>query len=916
MHLKRMLRTSGIVVVASLSFATASHADSVIVGTVLDARTKQPLENVSVTATSPYLGGEQLVVTDTEGQYRIPQLPPGTYRLRFDKEGFEPFARSEIALRLDRTLKVDVELREEGYIDAIYGGVPRTVVVGSNTTGQELAPDFTRRIAVNRPEGKAGAARSFEALAELVPNTQSDPYGVSIHGASPLENGYVVDGLSTQDPVFGFNASPLSVEFLQDIEVLTGGHLPEHGRATGGILRARTRYGSNEFHGSVFGHWVPGLLASRAPSVSNQTSTLSGQNALENLGDVGATLGGPLVRDRLWFFAGVAPSLTRLEHSHTVNTPVVGTSRTYLADERRLQALGKLTYLINPYHNVSLSFITTPTRSGGADQLTVDPLTGRIPEVLSGRPGAVGQLVQDSNSTTAGLEYAGTLLDRRLLLDAHLGWSHQTTSDALADGATSSGLADLSLHTHEADRYQANALVTWRVDFGGPHIFKGGVDAEHLASVRTRTRSGGVVLGGGAISDSQTYRYTSNLLGAFVQDSWVPFREGVTVNAGVRYDAQWLYQEDGRLAFALLHQLSPRIGLVVDPLNNHRLKLSAHYAKYHGMMPLGLMELAFPPPSISQFQLGGTSGQEPVDPTIAPLSSSELVAGAEYELFPKIRVSATYTHRRLDSAITEMSRAGATPFFLGNPGVGSASDFPEAERTQDAVTVAVNRTFGEGWVTQASYTWSRLYGNYLGPFRPVSIEGRTSFQREFLTPDQMENRTGLLPYDRTHTFKLFGARELQFTRELSASLGLSYLGRSGTPINYLGGHPLLGEGETFVLPRGSSGERTPWVHVIDSNLGVNYRLGKGGQTVSFTLDVFNLFNFQQATRVDETYTYEAVLPLKDVNAGDINPRMITKVNANTGAAEPLTSDDLNGNFKKPLQYQTPRQVRLGIRYSF
>jgi hypothetical protein len=91
----------------------------VIAGTVVSADTKKPQEDVVVTATSPGLQGEQIVVTDAQGRYRIPQLPPGTYTLRFDKESFRPFSRGNLQLHADRPLRVDVELLMEAFTESI-----------------------------------------------------------------------------------------------------------------------------------------------------------------------------------------------------------------------------------------------------------------------------------------------------------------------------------------------------------------------------------------------------------------------------------------------------------------------------------------------------------------------------------------------------------------------------------------------------------------------------------------------------------------------------------------------------------------------------------------------------------------------------------------------------------------------------
>ncbi|MCY1076519.1 TonB-dependent receptor [Archangium lansingense] len=938
MYLWWMRQMAGVVVVACLSFSAAAQADTAIIGTVSNAETKEPVPDVVVSATSPSLQGERVVVADAQGQFRIPDVPPSVYTLRFDKESFKPFSRTDIPVRPDRTVRVTVALEPMPMEDEYPGCGSPVVDVGSTTTGMNIYQDFTQHFALNRPMDKRGAARSFESLAELAPGARSDAYGASIHGASPFENAYWVDGLSTNEPVLGVNALPLSTEFLQDLSIVTGGYMPEHGRATGGVFRAVTRTGSNEFHGSVFGNWVPGFLGGTPEPASGPTWTITGQNRLSLQGDVGATLGGPILKDRLWFFAGVAPAFTRVEHTRTltarrlgpdganVSTPIPGTSHSFHAEERSLQAMGKLTWFLTDHRqNLSLSVITTPARSGGDGMLTVDPLTGGVREFINGSPTAVPYRELDGNFTTAALTYSGTFLDHRLYVDTNLAWSRQTASStpyvtglsparftarrpvtyyersvpdmALYCGADEAeqlsrcpvlyydvGGEDV-LSLDSVDRYQANARATGLLDFLGNHVVKAGVDAERLSYEH------GQVL--------NTNRYDSTTLGGFAQDSWNPIR-WLIINAGVRYDAQWLHTSTDPRTFTVGQQLSPRVGLVVDPMANGRMKLFAHYAKYRGQMPLGLLDGVSP----------SFSGQEPVDPDLVPPSSSELVAGAEWEVLVNIRLLATYTHRGLDSVIENLNRGdGVSPTFLGNPGMGLARDFPKAERTYDAVTVAVDRVITWDWLLQASYTWSRLHGNYAGPFRPGLDWGEPVLRSDFTFPSQLANRSGPLPNDRTHTVRVFGAKEFDLTRALTASLGLSYRGQSGTPINYLGGHPEAGMGETFVLPRGSAGERTPWIHTIDARLGVNYQLARG-KVVSISLEAFNLFNFQEVTRVNEIYTYEPVLPVETgVDAGELTPNMVRTVNG-----QPLTA--ANPEFLKPTQYQVPRQVRIGLRYTF
>jgi hypothetical protein len=153
----------------------AGMSNSVIIGTVVSADTKKPVSDVIVTAVSPNLQGEQVVVTDAQGQYRIPQLPPGVYTLQFEREGFRTLARSEIQLRLDRTIRVNMELMPEGFEMPEFAPTPPSVDVGSTSAGVNVDQDYIKRIEVNRPGARGGASRSFESLAEVAPGASGSP---------------------------------------------------------------------------------------------------------------------------------------------------------------------------------------------------------------------------------------------------------------------------------------------------------------------------------------------------------------------------------------------------------------------------------------------------------------------------------------------------------------------------------------------------------------------------------------------------------------------------------------------------------------------------------------------------------------------------------------------------------------------
>ena len=278
-----------------------------LIGNVTDTATKAPIADVVVTATSPALQGEQVVVTDSTGLYRVPQLPPGTYTVRFEKESYRPYSRTGIEVTADRTLRLNVELLPEtaGTETVTVIGTPPTIDVGSSTTGASISQDMVRNLAVSRPGGLGGANRSFESLALLAPQASSDLYGVGINGTTSPENLYLIDGLSVNNTGFGINGSPLTSEFVDEVNVITGGYMPEYGRTTGGAISAVTKSGGNEFHGSIWGTFTPGSLTGAPGIVPTTSRTVSTSRELGNFGDIGATLGGYVIKDRLWFFAGI-----------------------------------------------------------------------------------------------------------------------------------------------------------------------------------------------------------------------------------------------------------------------------------------------------------------------------------------------------------------------------------------------------------------------------------------------------------------------------------------------------------------------------------------------------------------------------------------------------------------------------------
>jgi hypothetical protein len=235
----------GVAVIAPFSIAVlasspalAQTGQGVVTGTVTDAQSKRAVANVVVTVTSPALQGEEIVVTDAAGNYRVSNLPPGDYSVNLQGDGFRAFGRGGIKIQGGATIRFNVSLIPDSVKaeEVVVVGKAPTVDVGSSSTGATLDREFLSRIPLSRPTGKGGAVRSFESVAEVAPGAANDSYGVGIAGTTSPENRYNVDRLAVNDPAYGIVGSPLSVEFIQEVSVITGGFMPEYGRSTGGVI--------------------------------------------------------------------------------------------------------------------------------------------------------------------------------------------------------------------------------------------------------------------------------------------------------------------------------------------------------------------------------------------------------------------------------------------------------------------------------------------------------------------------------------------------------------------------------------------------------------------------------------------------------------------------------------------------------
>jgi Carboxypeptidase regulatory-like domain/TonB dependent receptor/TonB-dependent Receptor Plug Domain len=1028
----------------ALTFGLASHASAqqgtaVLVGRIQDAESGKPIVDAVVTVTSTSLQGEELAVTDASGMYRIPDLPPGTYVLRVEKENFRPYARDAIELHADTTIRLNASILPEALKakEVLVVGRTPTVDVGSSATGMNITSDFTTRIPLSAPGARGSAVRSIESVAEVVPGAQFDAFGVSIFGTSSPENRYLLDGLSVSNPTFGTLGTPLSIDFIKEISVLTGGYMPEYGRSTGGILNAITKSGSNDYHGSVWLNFAPGSLEGHRQRVQREAQTIVTQPKLAGMGDVGGDVSGPIIRDRLWFYAGFDAARTQYNLKRslwrtllddqgsaltnddgTSQTELIpGTTRTFVARQDMFQGIGKLTWAADRKNRFTFSYNGAYPISGGSGRYGVNPMTGQ-PEIgtentsytqpLNGTYSALAHRYPGSSNNVLA-KWSSELMGKKLLLDSWVGWHNESGGRLPADGSRLGGtsgsagisnvwwvrndpphnLADFEkvpgnacttsdgsnpcpvtdyrtggpeyLSKMSLNRVQARSIATYLFEAFGHHVLKLGVDYEHVSFHHEKAYSGArdymEAADGSYFLDGRVYGYLtgpdtpaqlgkivndtrSESIGGFVQDSW-SIADRVTLNAGLRYDAQFLYAASGDLAMTLPNQLSPRVGLIWDPTYEGRAKIFTNYARYFETVPLQMLDryltgepllfaardpsvcnpldpanqqgacldpsalfpgIGTPPNSVYSVAGAGTT---PIDPKLKAPSTDEFVLGGEYEILRDGRIGVSYTKRWLNRTIEDMSRNEASTFFFGNPGYGIASDFPKARRLYDGVTLYFTKLYSQGWLAQASYTASWLRGNYGGLYRAEDLQFDPHMNADFDLRSLITNSNGYLPGDHRHFVKAFTSKDFDFKWAGVLTPGVAFRAYSGDPVSALGAHPLYGLDRVYILPRGSE-ERLPWTYSGDLRLAYGFKLAKGAM-ISITMDVFNLFNFQNVTARDQRYTATPVLPV--TGGGGIAQLQ----NADGTAFDPAGR---NPNYLRPVAYQPPRVFRFGVKGTF
>ncbi|MBI4266691.1 MAG: TonB-dependent receptor [Acidobacteria bacterium] len=781
-----MRRPSVIALVAAVLMATgAVHAfgqetTGSIGGRVVDA---QGLAVPGATVTAASAQGSRTFVTDGEGRFLAPFLTPGVYEIRVALGGFKPVERGNIDVRLGQRVDLPTITLEVGSVDQVVRVVATSPVVDTRTTavGANLDTELLTRIPVGR---------QFSDTLILAPGVSSGgatgSANPSIGGGSGLENQYVVDGVNISNAgfgalgsysiVFGSLGNGVIYDFIKEVQVKSGGYEAEFGQSTGGVVNVITKSGTNVLHGSLFGYSRPTALEGDFTQVQTPNGTV---NVTETqLHDFGATVGGPIWRDRAFFFAAVDPQF----ETRTLIAPDGFPLRSLGEldrDRNILSYAAKGTWQISNLHRVDASFFGDPANG--------DPGPQRTSALLRTDTAAFSEL-KEYGGHNQTVRWEG-VLHPRWLAEASFGRAQNDTVEIPSVDQWS--VVDLTVRPNirsggigffeqvsEGKNRQYQVKSTAMFDLGGTHEVRGGLLYEDIDYVNQIQRTGPTfVLPNGdrtvtgaqvsILADPQfgrifrvTRANTSNVRDTsqdyttwFAQDTYRIQR--ATVNGGVRWEQQELH---GNLAdFTLDDNYAWRIGGTYDLLGDGKTKLFAHGGRFYAKIPNDLAARALsadagvtradyfdanltrPVPQgvpaagvTNHFIIAGTSASD-IDPEVKSSYLNEYLVGGEHELLPQLNVGVRYIHRNIARLVEDIGTAPLAAFFTGQadtveffltnpsentpviPGFGAAHE--KGIHDYDAIEVTADKRFSDNWQVLASYRYARLEGTFEGFFR-------------------------------------------------------------------------------------------------------------------------------------------------------------------------------------------------------
>src|SRR6266481_1551156 len=584
-------------------------------GLVYDT-SKGLVPGAEVTITGPI--GNQVQTTTEQGSFLFSGLIPGIYSTRVQKAGFKVANIKSAEVLINKTTSVEVIL-ETGQVSEVVEVSAASVTVDTSTSAvtANIADTFFENIPVQR-----GVASLFYLSPGAVDGIQTGSNNPSISGSSGLENSYVADGVSINDPAFGglgvwarsYGAlgSGINQSFVKEVQIKTGGFEPQYGHASGGIVQIVTKSGSTKTHGEIGGYFHPlGMqttpLNADDPQFGrvNKFGRYLGNANYEGDAELGGYVPIGKLRDHLFYFGNFNPSV-----SNQYVAPAVG-SGLFTAYNGQLQRTKtSYDYALTSTWLIDSAFTWSWNHFSETPLADVTQVVDESGLVQAGTFNAQGfGFLEPYESTTRSIAFDTSKTYRFLgqhTFSIGYTWQFPIYNDStsysggkFAIPATNASGGDPGYGTATnptvAGKMTNASLVFEPITdpFTGKTIVPNSSGCTLCPYMlfqnpdptsATKTALGQVVLvqsrgrfDGGVTKSSGKYH------AGYVNDSWA-LGKRITVNLGLRWEQQRLVGNQTNKVFN--DMWSPRIGFVLDPKGDRKTKFYANYGRYAFVLPL------------------------------------------------------------------------------------------------------------------------------------------------------------------------------------------------------------------------------------------------------------------------------------------------------------------------------------------
>lgn len=897
---------------------TAQSLTGALIGTVKDAHGAGVPDAVVRIRSTALIGGSLEVRTNEKGQLRFPVLPPGTYEVEITKPGFRTAVVSGIEIGGGDTLERSVVLQPASVAEAI-------VVRGESSRLAGRQPGFRTRFGAEDlrtiPTRRASMFDFIRAAPGISPTSPSSGTAttVSAFGSGVNTNAFLIDGTNFTCPCIGIARSEPGVDFIQEVQVQTAGASAEFGNMQGAVINVITRQGSDRYLPEASAYWQSSALTSEPVRLRE-----TGYERVRYR-DATTNLGGPILRDRLWFFTGY-------QHLRDYDSQP-GTNSAQPRRYEQDKVVGKLTWrlapgwtLFNSFHEEFWVNPQQPTTNRPYE--TTLRVSASVPAIT------FGHLTHTLSPNTVWDVRAG-----------HFVYSEEgrpSTGDLTAvsrfDPVTriQSGapffFADVRLgRTSVKSTMTHYRSGVWRADHElklGGQVEKGG----HSIAIVTPTGERFIDING---RPAQKFARAPSHIGGqfitaatFVSDT-IRLGEDLTVSAGLRFEHNRATHQDlhgvdlaGRRTDEIFrgggtvytwNVLSPRLGVTKKLDASGRTVMRASYGRFYQGVLTAEIDF-FHPGALPIYQTNLVTGEVRVDDpkvnlrldphTRAP-HTDEYSAGVDREVGRGIAVAIAYVHKNGRDAIGWTDIAGSyrqevrplangmsIPVFL----LDTAATPPAARRylltnQEDysakyrGLVIAVEKRRSHGWQAFGSYTLSRASGLQASSGTTAAGEQTSTvapagtFGRD---PNDLTNARGRLANDRPHILRWMTSIDVPRTGLLVAANLQHFSGKpwAATTVVDAGSH----NSQQRILLEARGSRRLSSQTLLDVRVSRAIQVGRRVR-VEMLADLLNVLN-ETAEEGIETDTLTT------------------------------DKDERVPNFGIPNVFVDPRRVMLGVRFNF